>query len=133
MYLLKIVFLKFLNVPKVMKLVNDTLDQRTQLWCTKQKARRNQSYWHLGQHSSILNNSFMCYLLNVELPWFGCRQWVICWINGRCYSNTLKNFFGKKCDQWSSVKTLDSQYRGPMFKTTGWLQGWLSLSSFRGR
>ena len=31
------------------------------------------------------------------------------------------------------VKVLDSQYRGPMFKTTGWLQGRLSLSSFRGR
>ena len=30
------------------------------------------------------------------------------------------------------VKGLDSQSRGPMFKTTGWLQGQLSLSSFRG-
>ena len=30
------------------------------------------------------------------------------------------------------VKVLDSQSRGPMFKTTGWLQGRLSLSSFRG-
>ena len=28
---------------------------------------------------------------------------------------------------------LDSQSRGPMFKTTGWLQGRLSLSSFQGR
>ena len=37
---------------------------------------------------------------------------------------------------WSNglvVKALDSQSRGPMFKTTGWLQGQLSLSSFRGR
>ena len=31
------------------------------------------------------------------------------------------------------VKLLDSQSRGPMFKTTGWLQGRLSLSFFRGR
>ena len=31
------------------------------------------------------------------------------------------------------VKSLDSHSRGPMFKSTGWLQGWLSLSSFQGR
>ena len=31
------------------------------------------------------------------------------------------------------VKSLDSQSRGPVFKTAGWLQGRLSLSSFRGR
>ena len=31
------------------------------------------------------------------------------------------------------VKALDSQSKGPVFKTTGWLQGRLSLSSFRGR
>ena len=31
------------------------------------------------------------------------------------------------------VKTLDSLSRGPVFKATGWLQGQLSLSSFRGR
>ena len=31
------------------------------------------------------------------------------------------------------VKALDSQSRGPVFKTTGWLQGRLSLSSLRGR
>ena len=30
------------------------------------------------------------------------------------------------------VKVLDFQSRGPVFKTTGWLQGWLSLSSFWG-
>ena len=30
------------------------------------------------------------------------------------------------------VKVLDSQSRGPVFKTTGWLQGRLRLSSFRG-
>ena len=37
---------------------------------------------------------------------------------------------------WSNglvVKVLDSQSRGPVIKTTGWLQGRLSLSSFRGR
>ena len=37
---------------------------------------------------------------------------------------------------WSNdvvVKMLDSQSRGPMFKSTGRLQGRLSLSSFRGR
>ena len=31
------------------------------------------------------------------------------------------------------VKALDSQSMGPVFKTTGWLQGRLSLSSFRSR
>ena len=31
------------------------------------------------------------------------------------------------------IKELDSQSRGPKFETTGWLQGWLSLSSLRGR
>ena len=37
---------------------------------------------------------------------------------------------------WSKglmVKTLDSQSRGPVFKTTEWLQGRLSLSYFLGR
>ena len=28
------------------------------------------------------------------------------------------------------VRVLDSQSRGPMLKTTGWLQSWLNLSSF---
>ena len=36
----------------------------------------------------------------------------------------------KKC---LVVKALDSQSRGPVFKTTGWLQGRFSFSSFRGR
>ena len=31
------------------------------------------------------------------------------------------------------VKALDYQSRGPVLKTTEWLQGGLSLSSFRGR
>ena len=31
------------------------------------------------------------------------------------------------------VKSLDSQFRCPAFKTTGWLQGRLSLSSFQGQ
>ena len=31
------------------------------------------------------------------------------------------------------VKALDSHSRSPVFKTTGWLQGRLSLSSFQGR
>ena len=31
------------------------------------------------------------------------------------------------------VKVLDSQFMSPMFKTTGWLQGQLSLSSFWGQ
>ena len=36
---------------------------------------------------------------------------------------------------WSSglvVKALDSHYRGPVFKTTGWLKSCLSCSSFPG-
>ena len=39
------------------------------------------------------------------------------------YSNNATNM----------VKALDSQSRDPMLKTTGLLQGWLNLSSFRGR
>ena len=31
------------------------------------------------------------------------------------------------------VKVLDSQSKGPVFKTTGWLQGWLRLLSSLGR
>ena len=31
------------------------------------------------------------------------------------------------------VKALNFQSRGPVFKTTGWLQGQLSLSSFQGQ
>ena len=37
---------------------------------------------------------------------------------------------------WSNdlvVKVLDSQSKGSVFKTTGWLQGRPSLSPFRGR
>ena len=49
-------------------------------------------------------------------------------------------YFGryKGVQSWSQTKkyhfcpVLDSQSRGPVFKTTGWLQGWLSLSSFWG-
>ena len=52
----------------------------------------------------------------------------------------LKNFILGK-SKWSAakgisglvVKALRSQSRGPVFKTTRWLQGWLSLSSFQGR
>ena len=39
------------------------------------------------------------------------------------------------CVAWSNglvVKALDPQSRSSVFKTTGWLQGRLSLSSFRG-
>ena len=44
----------------------------------------------------------------------------------------LQIFFCK----WTNglvVKALDYQSRGPVLKTTEWLQGGLSLSSFRGR
>ena len=39
-------------------------------------------------------------------------------------------------EKWENglvVKTLDYESRDPGFKITGWLQGQLSLSSFRGR
>ena len=47
-----------------------------------------------------------------------------------------KSNFYKNKKPWSNglvVRVLDSQSRGPVFKSTGWLQGRLSLSSFRGR
>ena len=51
-----------------------------------------------------------------------------------------ENWFGSKVvvtktTFWSHclvVKALDFQSRGPVFKTTGWLHGGLSLSSFQG-
>ena len=46
----------------------------------------------------------------------------------------LLNFL-KALNSWSNdlvVKVLDSQSRGPRFKTTGWLQDQLGLSSFWG-
>ena len=45
----------------------------------------------------------------------------------------LLRFF---CFSWRNclvVKVLNSKPRGPVFKTTGWLQGWLCLSSFEVR
>ena len=42
----------------------------------------------------------------------------------------------KATEQWSNglvVKAAGSQSKRPVFKATVWLQGWLSLSSFRGR
>ena len=45
----------------------------------------------------------------------------------------IQVFLKKYKYSWSNgivVKVLDSQSRGPVFKTTGWLQGQLSLSSF---
>ena len=55
------------------------------------------------------------------------------------FENQLLNIIQKnnqKIHAWQDglvVKSLDSQSRGPVFKTTGWLQGRLSLSSFQGR
>ena len=54
-----------------------------------------------------------------------------------CFQGQLYfiSFFPQKLKQWSNglvAKELDSRSRGPVFKTTGWLQGRLSLSSFRG-
>ena len=44
-------------------------------------------------------------------------------------------YFSQRRKQFLSlpIKALNSQSRGPVFKTIGWLQGRLSLSSFRGR
>ena len=44
-------------------------------------------------------------------------------------------FFYLFVSKWSSglvVRALDSQSRSLVLKTTGWLQGWLSFSSFQG-
>ena len=47
------------------------------------------------------------------------------------YKSKLRGFINQSNDL--VVKMLDSQSRGPVFKATGWLQGRLSRSSFRGR
>ena len=49
------------------------------------------------------------------------------------YINDLPDNIAIYADNGPVVMVLDSQSRGPGFKTTGWLQGQLSLSSFRGR
>ena len=57
--------------------------------------------------------------------------------DGLCYlrneSVSMKVFLLNLWNNGLVVKTLDSQSRGPMFKSTGWLQGRLSLSSLVGR
>ena len=55
-----------------------------------------------------------------------------------CQNPTQSDMFNflKVLSSWSNdlvVKVLHSQSRGPGFKTTGWLEDQLSLSSFRGR
>ena len=94
------------------------------------------------------NPFFLCLyfdILYINLS-FVTYSWLInyAWIS-RAPLNVVKNihkihqhkkYSQKICIWWSNglvVKALDSQSRGPMFETTGWLQGRLSLSSFRGR
>ena len=50
-----------------------------------------------------------------------------------CYLELLDKLQKRICRNGLVVKALDSQSRGPVFKTAGWLQGRLSLSSSRGR
>ena len=81
---------------------------------------KNISFIHLHQHQQVFKykRTWRCVL----------DKWLL-----------LFNFvFILGCSRYSCssglvVKSLDSWSRGPVFKTTGWLQGWLSLSSFRGR
>ena len=66
------------------------------------------------------------------------QNWAYLWINcrplGRLYSSARIRIVGRKnLIIFKGCKSLDSQSRGPVFKTAGWLQGRLSLSSFRGR
>ena len=74
------------------------------------------SYWvpwskhHAGKHQSLYN--YLLYQPSYH-QLMNCPY--VAWSNGL------------------AVKALDSQSRGPVFKTAGWLQGRLSLSSFRGR
>ena len=69
---------------------------------------------------------------------FVCERWTECIsLHGKTISSFLSLFsLVLVTKRWSNglvVKALDSQSMGPVFKTTGWLQGRLSLSSFRGR
>ena len=63
----------------------------------------------------------------------------MCQVNSFWYflkKNFTLMFFQEELALWSNglvVKVLDSKSRGLRFKTTGLLQGWLSLSSFQGR
>ena len=66
------------------------------------------------------------------------KQWILKTILWRhSYSIWFAKSYSERYSQiWSNgleVKVLDSQSRGPLFKTTEWLQGRLSLSSFQGR
>ena len=53
--------------------------------------------------------------------------------NDNNYDQTVDIQITLKRSNGLVVKTLDSQSRSPLFKTTGLLQGRVSLSSFRGR
>ena len=55
-------------------------------------------------------------------------------INHMTLYETILFIINSYVDIWSHIgQSLDSQSRGPVFKTTGWPQDRLSLSSFRGR
>ena len=49
------------------------------------------------------------------------------------FRKVRNDFQGKLKEDGLVVKALDYQSRGPVFKTTGYLQGQLSLSFFHGR
>ena len=59
-------------------------------------------------------------------------QAVVC-VEEACRRDPNKEEKARERSNGLVVKALDSQSRIPVFKTTGWLQGRLSLSSFRGR
>ena len=80
------------------------------------------NYLQVDKEILILTKFHLCLLVNS----LACFYWKFCY-------NFNYNFLGSVF--WSNglvVKALDSQSRGPMFKTTDWLQGRLSLSSFGG-
>ena len=76
--------------------------------------------WHEGVIFKLEQNGISGDLLNILRDFLSNRV-----LNGQVSTRTSVNA--------GVVKALDSQSRGPVLKTAGWLQGRLSLSSSRGR
>ena len=135
-------------------------NQRPQIYiqkCTKSFFRRGlyQHYfpptfffflvrWYYFQNTVLLAGEILWFIIKKEYKKSTWRRnrWLV---NKRGMCVTFCSAFGisyeswrfhTKVERWSNglvVKALDFQSKSPVFKTTGSLQGRLSLSSFRGQ
>ena len=108
--------LSIVNVTRILLLGDFNLDQMLQE--NVNKMHRLTQRFHLHQRSQYFTHVQGGILV---LIFDSRKSESVLWIPSPLWSNGLV------------VMVLDSQSRGPMFKTTGRLQGRLNLSSFRGR